>query len=452
MTTTARNASMYETSASLIGGGISFRGIRAPPVGERTHFDRYEHAARQIRPKYPFHEQEYRMPGYTGYTKDVAEVFGKTPISLQLDATAPLKTSVLMAPKTSKILTNAEIVNDAANNNKNWLREKPDVLFPKLKPTPAKPGNPPFVSSISFGDMRYASAIKGSTGYTSTYREQCDSLTERKVKYTIEEEFAGDGTVNPKELETEQLKALYAENKTRYTDDMVKSLRDTLRVRIEGKIKPSGISNAFMLRKLFVENGREVDGDIEIHDFKKLVLDGFGLQLRREEAIALFSYYDKECCGVLNVEAFMGDMLDSDYFDLFSPRKMVSNRAAIDHEDQMRALIRKKLSPHAEMLESVFRRLDTEKTGTISEIEVMYGFRWLSIKLTNEEWDFVRKLDRGAGISITAFLARYATSDAEPEGVKESTMKYIKTLGGSMTTRDDFKLPLITGRTLNKSI
>ena len=233
---------------------------------------------------------------------------------------------------------------------------------------------------------------------------------------------------------------------------MVKSLRDTLRVRIEGKIKPSGISNAFMLRKLFVENGREVDGDIEIHDFKKLVLDGFGLQLRREEAIALFSYYDKEGCGVLNVEAFMGDMLDSDYFSLFSPRKMVSNRAAINHEDQMRALIRKKLSPHAEMLESVFRRLDTEKTGTISEIEVMYGFRWLSIKLTNEEWDFVRKLDRGAGISITAFLARYATSDAEPEGVKESTMKYIKTLGGSMTNRDDFKLPLITGRTLNKSI
>lgn len=112
-----------------------------------TAFDKYEHKATKTRPKFPFHEEEWKMPGWTGHKTDVGEVYGGTPFYQQLNTKAPIETSTLCAPKVHKEVNNATIFKDPANNSANWLREKPDNLFPSQVTKPAKPGNPPFISA-----------------------------------------------------------------------------------------------------------------------------------------------------------------------------------------------------------------------------------------------------------------------------------------------------------------
>lgn len=384
-----------------------------------TAFDKYEHKATKTRPKFPFHEEEWKMPGWTGHKTDVGEVYGGTPFYQQLNTKAPIETSTLLAPKVHKEVNNATIFKDPANNSANWLREKPDNLFPSQVTKPAKPGNPPFISSLVFGDDRYARAVNGVTGYTSTYMEMCDSLEARKEgKIKME---AASGFPRLSEMTQKEVKFTYTENFKRVNREMVTALRESLRIRIAGKIKPGNNSNAHMLRQLFSEADKNKNKTVEIDEFQ-LLLESFGMQLKRSDAIALFSYYDKDANGRLDIEEFMGDMLDADYYALFS-RTMESeadlSKAINEEEEEIVALIREKLANQTGQLRKVFRMVDSEKSGRISTQELKYGLRKLAIfDVTDAELTLIMaKTDKdGDGIDINEFVSRFGTFDANPLG------------------------------------
>ena len=267
--------------------------------------------------------------------------------------------------------------------------------------------------------------MQGVTGYTSSYKEMCDSLKEKRLIKEPEVKPTASGMPRLSEMTTEQVKHLYEENHKRVSRDMIVALRESLRTRISGKIKPGNNSNSFMLRQLFKDMDKIVDKNVEIDEFQ-LLLETFGMQLKRQDAIALFSFYDKDCSGVTSVEEFMSDMLDGDYYALFSrsvvPEREVAEELSEEEEAILKS-IKDKLMTKSLELRKVLRNIDTEKSGVIDQQELRYGLRSLNIVDVSEaELEFIMaKTDKiGDGhIDINKFVnlfGTFRTEDLNPLG------------------------------------
>ena len=110
------------------------------------------------------------------------------------------------------------------------------------------------------------------------------------------------------------MKEIYKKNSERVSAEIVTVIRNTMRTRIMGKIKPGNNSSTFTLRMLFKYvdtnhfHGRG-DGRLNMNDFSEMLMM-FGMQLNKTDTAAIFAYYDKEFMGSIDIDMFMKDMVD----------------------------------------------------------------------------------------------------------------------------------------------
>jgi len=353
-------------------------------------FDQYEHDASMRRPKFPYSDKTWKMPGWTGHNMQEAEVFGNTPIYQQKNVAQPPETSTLLAPHVDPFLDNHAIFKDPCSDSRNWLKAPPDNLYPSEVIKAAEKGTPPFKSTIVFGDVRYQKAVHGKTGYTSTYREMCDSLNSHihPAKYVFDD--VADTYISLAE-NPDKIQETYTHNLRRVNPDMITALRNTLRLRIMSNMKVGNNSGNFMIRELFKAVDSNAKGKIELKEFAEL-LQLFGMQVAKSDVIALFSYYDKDMSGYLSLDDMMKDSLDADYYALFLGKRTTHNefvKRVTEDELNTIAQLKAKWSTNKISMRKVFRQVDMSKSGSLVREEFEYALRRLNLQVTPAEIDFL---------------------------------------------------------------
>ena len=281
----------------------------------------------------------------------------------------------------------------------------------------AQKGTPPFKSTIVFGDHRYHKAVKGKTGYTTMYREFCDSLKSDvgRGSFLFDET---DLVLNLGELSPEQVKKVYEDNYKKVMPEMIMSLRNTLMLRIQGKMKTIHNSQTFMLRKLFDTVDSNADGKIQIDEFAAM-LQLFGMQMSKKYIVALYSYYDKDFSGSLSLDEFMGDVLEADYYALFSASRESEkeyHERMTEFEEQMIHQLKYKWATDKRQLRQIFRQVDTSKNGSLSRDELIFALKKLAITVEphEAEWLMAHMDTSGDGqVDYNEFISKFGIKNEE---------------------------------------
>ncbi|KAF8071076.1 elmoA [Scenedesmus sp. PABB004] len=288
----------------------------------------------------PFTEPEWKVPGYTGYVQGLQEVYKKTPVMAQLETKAPGEESFLHTRTASPPRsTHQSMQRDPCNFEENFKRPELDNLWPRLQERAAQDSFKPPCSNIALGDERVSP-------FTTSY--STDFLAPFEAHARLR------SPMRNKDLAATQtsLKEHYASSFNRVGEARLAKMLSTMRERLSAKLGNSN-DNAFKLRKLFKMYDKKEAGLIHYEDFR-MFSESFGMQLDDDSLLALYHVYDPHGrhdtaqrqlqaprpagaradaaaaprrSGFLAYEEIVRQLLDADYYAMFSPAGVDNTQA-----------------------------------------------------------------------------------------------------------------------------
>lgn len=327
----------------------------------------------------PFSDQEWKIPGYTGYVQGLQETYKKTPIMAQLETREPtadsfIYTRTLAEPKSSP-------VRDPCNYPENFRKSEPDNLWPTLQDKAKQDSAKPPKSNIALGDERTSPFT---TSYSTDFHAPFDAHARLRSPMR-----------NKDIAHTETgLREHYRSSFNRVTEKRLQKMISTMSERLSAKLGNSN-DNAFKMRRLFKMYDKEGNGLIHFEDFR-MATESFGMQLDDDSLLALYYVYDPAGSGYLAYEDIVKQLLDKDYFAMYLPEKVDNTEATVEGQNKHKLVesMRRKIKVFADEMREVFAAFDPENTGSINTKDFMAACASLGVVLRGAELDYVLEVTR----------------------------------------------------------
>ena len=269
----------------------------------------------------------------------------------------------------------------------------PSALFPPTPAnnpsacTPPPPVHPtrthPHRSNIPLGDDRIETY---GTSYSSDFH--APFAPQEHLRSPMRNKDLGAAGADEAGLD---LKSFYKSAYNRVGGARIKAMLVRMRDRFSAKLGNIN-DNGFRTRRLFKMYDRGQTGLIHFEDFR-MMGESFGMQLDDDSLLALYFVMDPEGSGYLQYEEVVRQLLDDDYFAMYTDK--VDNSLATSmrkvHGKMVSDLTRKLSSNIADIL-LVFESFDTKKTNTISERDFLAGCAALGVVFTGSEKDYIMGL------------------------------------------------------------
>lgn len=278
-------------------------------------------------------EQGYRMPGYTGHTNGLSEVFGKTPVHAQQIVDKPSMTHTHQKTfEAQRWADKKDACNERTNTHAGTHRNNPNIWPNEALPTVGRGKEMKqelCMSSLALGDKRYMEPLSHYAQVHSRPGSARQTGLDNGVDHCVFKAY-----VNPKypkrfRMNTPAQRAeKYKRVKAKVDNSPmpIEKLLDNLRVRFRGKINTMTNANGFKFRNVFRFLDENDSGGIEFEEFIQ-GLQQFGLQFEDYQALALFSLYDMDDDGLLSYSEFMENTLDKEYYYMaFAGAKYASSK------------------------------------------------------------------------------------------------------------------------------
>eukprot|EP00878_Enallax_costatus_P035636 GHUV01039820.1.p1 GENE.GHUV01039820.1~~GHUV01039820.1.p1 ORF type:complete len:188 (+),score=77.77 GHUV01039820.1:629-1192(+) len=178
----------------------------------------------------------------------------------------------------------------------------------------------------------------------------------------------------------------------------------TMRERLSAKLGNNN-DNAFKLRKLFKMYDKRDEGMIHFEDFR-MFTEAFGMQLDDDSLLALYYVYDPSGSGYLAYEDIVKQLLDADYYAMYSPAGVDNTQALVDAQgtERLVANLRKRINGTLDEIRAVFTSFDPEGTGVLPAKKFQAACATLGVVLSAKEQEWVRQaVSDGSDVKWVAF-------------------------------------------------
>ncbi|KAI8469618.1 MAG: flagellar associated protein [Monoraphidium minutum] len=340
----------------------------------------------------PFAEPGMHVPGYTGYVQGLHETFKKTPVMAQLEAKDPAPTSFLHTRSSSPPVATPhrdpcnfpETIHKAAHA---------DNLWPSMQTRAKQDSSKPPCSNIALGDGRI-------NPFTTSYS------TDFGAPFAAHERLRSPMRNTDLAATQTALKDHYASSYNRVGEKRLAKMISTMRERMSAKMGNAN-DNAFKMRKLFKMYDRDNSGMIHFEDFRQFG-ESFGMQLDDDSLLALYHVHDSEGTGYVSYEPIVQQIMDPDYFCMYSPAGVDNTQALVDAQTTAKLVgnLRKRVRGSATEMRAVFASFDQDGSGVLPERKFEAGCAALGVVLSAKEREWVARAaarDDGAVVDYGAF-------------------------------------------------
>jgi len=148
--------------------------------------------------------------------------------------------------------------------------------------------------------------------------------------------------------------------------------------------KLHGKRQLLLLRLLF---------QIHFEDFR-MFGESFGMQLDDDSLLALYSVYDPEGSGYLAYEDIVKQLLDPDYYAMYSPAGVDNTQALVDARatDKLVTNLRQRINGSLSDMIKVFKSFDDSDIGTLPPKEFQAALASLGVVLSSKEQELVTRV------------------------------------------------------------
>eukprot|EP00879_Flechtneria_rotunda_P002409 GHRR01002605.1.p1 GENE.GHRR01002605.1~~GHRR01002605.1.p1 ORF type:complete len:356 (+),score=108.73 GHRR01002605.1:120-1187(+) len=327
----------------------------------------------------PFTEPDWKVPGYTGYMQGLQETYKKTPIMAQLETKAPTEDSFIHTRTSSPPKTTYQSMQrDPCNFPENAKNSEPDNLWPRLQDKAAQDSFKPPGSNIALGDERV-------NPFTTSYS------TDFYAPFNTHERLRSPMRNKDLAMTETSLKEHYASSYNRVGEKRLTKMISTMRERLSAKMGNNN-DNAFKMRKLFKMYDKKDTGMIHFEDFR-MFSESFGMQLDDDSLLALYYVYDPSGSGYLEYEAIVKQLLDPDYFAMYSPAGVDNTQGLVDAQNiqKLTANLRKRINGSVEDMRAVFASFDPEGNGQLPAKTFQAGCAALGVVLSPKEQAWIQR-------------------------------------------------------------
>jgi len=344
--------------------------------------------------KTAYTEPEWKIPGYSGCIPALVDTYKKTPVMAQVELRQPeegtfLGSKTFAAPKVNP-------VRDPCNYSDTFHKPDGGVLWPSLQSKGAQDSAKPPKSNIPLGDDRIETY---GTSYSSDFH--APFAPQEHLRSPMRNKDLGAAGADEAGLD---LKSFYKSAYNRVGGARIKAMLVRMRDRFSAKLGNIN-DNGFRTRRLFKMYDRGQTGLIHFEDFR-MMGESFGMQLDDDSLLALYFVMDPEGSGYLPYEEVVRQLLDDDYFAMYTDK--VDNSLATSmrkvHTKMVGDLTRKLSANIADIL-LVFESFDTHKTDTIVERDFLAGCAALGVVFTGSEKDYIMGLAMKEGSKSVEYRA-----------------------------------------------
>uniref|UniRef100_A0A383VS12 EF-hand domain-containing protein n=1 Tax=Tetradesmus obliquus TaxID=3088 RepID=A0A383VS12_TETOB len=267
---------------------------------------------------------------------------------------------------------------DPCNFEENFKKPEVDNLWPRLQERAAQDSFKPPCSNIALGDERVSP-------FTTSYS------TDFYAPFNAHERLRSP--MRNKDLAATQtsLKEHYASSYNRVGEKRLAKMISTMRERLSAKLGNNN-DNAFKMRKLFKMYDKKEVGMIHFEDFR-MFSESFGMQLDDDSLLAMYHVYDPTGSGYLAYEDIVKQLLDGDYYAMYSPAGVDNTQALVDAQatEKLVANLRKRIKGSVADMRSVFASFDTAATGVLPHKTFEAGCAALGVVLSAKEHAWVQQ-------------------------------------------------------------
>lgn len=330
----------------------------------------------------PFSEPEFHIPGYTGYVQGLHETYKKTPVMAQLETKAPPPGSFLHT-RTARPPVHTPHRDPCNFPELTQKKFHADNLWPCLQTKAVQDSSKPPSSNIALGDGRVTPFV---TSYSSEFN----------APFPGQERLRSPMRNTDLAVTRTDLREHYASSYNRVGEKRLAKMISTMRERMSAKMGNSN-DNAFKMRKLFKMYDKEDTGMIHYEDFRQFG-ESFGMQLDDDSLLALYHAYDPQGTGYVAYETIVQQIMDPDYFCMYSPSGVDNTQALADvHATyKLASNLRKRIHGSVEDLRAVFDSFDQEKCGHLPERRFHAGCAALGVVLSCKEREWVGRVAAAA--------------------------------------------------------
>eukprot|EP00775_Hariotina_reticulata_P006099 gene6099-6337_t len=328
----------------------------------------------------PFTDEQWKISGYTGYVQGLQETYKKTPIMAQLETKAPAEESFIHTRTCSPPkVTYQSMQRDACNYSENVHKHADvDNLWPRLQDKATQDSFKPPCSNIALGDERISPFT---TSYSTDFNAPFNNHTRLRSPMRNKDLAATETS----------LKEHYTSSYNRVGDKRLAKMISTMRERLSAKLGNNN-DNAFKMRKLFKMYDKQETGMIHFEDFR-MFSESFGMQLDDDSLLALYHVYDPSGSGYLEYEAIVKQLLDGDYYAMYSPAGVDNTQALVDAQaaEKLVSNLRSRIHGTVDEMRLVFASFDSTCAGALPEKLFQAGCAALGVVLSPKEQDWVQR-------------------------------------------------------------